>query len=159
MTQFASGLAAQTSVARLLYAMGRDSVLPKRIFGYIHPRFHTPAINILLSGVVGLIALGLTVETSTSFINFGAFTAFTFVNLCVIAMFVRGRRAGEAKQNVVTHIIFPAIGAIVDIYLLFSLDGIAKLLGLIWLACGILYLTYLTRFFRRPPPEIEFAEE
>jgi putrescine importer len=56
------------------------------------------------------------------------------VNLCVIAMFVRGRRAGEAKQNVVTHIIFPAIGAIVDIYLLFSLDGIAKLLGLIWLA-------------------------
>jgi putrescine importer len=158
-TQFASGLAAQTSVARLLYAMGRDSVLPKRIFGYIHPRFHTPAINILLSGVVGLIALALTVETSTSFINFGAFTAFTFVNLCVIAMFIRGSRAGDAKQNVVTHVVFPAIGAIVDIYLLFSLDGTAKLLGLIWLACGILYLTYLTRFFRRPPPEIEFVEE
>lgn len=158
-TQFASGLAAQTSVARLLYAMGRDSVLPKRIFGYIHPRFHTPAINVVLSGVVGLIALGLTVETSTSFINFGAFTAFTFVNLCVIAMFIRGRRAGDAKQNVVTHVVFPVIGAIVDIYLLFSLDGIAKFLGLVWLACGILYLTYLTRFFRRPPPEIEFVEE
>jgi putrescine importer len=157
-TQFASGLAAQTSVARLLYAMGRDSVLPKRVFGYIHPRFHTPAINVVLSGVIGLIALGLTVETSTSFINFGAFTAFTFVNLCVIAMFIRGRRAGEARQNVVTHIVFPAIGAIVDIYLLFSLDGTAKLLGLIWLALGILYLTYLTRFFRRPPPEIEFEE-
>ena len=27
-TQFASGIAAQTSVARLLYAMGRDNVLP-----------------------------------------------------------------------------------------------------------------------------------
>jgi putrescine importer len=158
-TQFASGLAAQTSVARLLYAMGRDSVLPKRIFGYIHPRFHTPAINILLSGAVGLIALDLTVATSTSFINFGAFTAFTFVNLCVIAMFIRTSRAGDAKQNVVTHIVFPAIGAIVDVYLLFSLDATAKLLGLIWLACGILYLTYLTRFFRRPPPEIEFVQE
>lgn len=157
-TQFASGLAAQSSVARLLYAMGRDSVLPKRVFGYIHPRFHTPAINILLSGVVGLIALFLSVATSTSFINFGAFTAFTFVNVCVIAMFIRGRADGT-RRNVVTHVVFPAIGAIIDIYLLFSLDGIAKLLGLIWLAIGIVYLVVLTRGFRRPPPEMEDVAE
>lgn len=156
-TQFASGIAAQASVARLVYAMGRDSVFPKRIFGYIHPRFHTPAINVLLSGAVGLIALRLTVATSTSFINFGAFTAFTFVNLCVIAMFLRGR-GEEVRQNVVTHVLFPAIGAIVDVYLLFHLDSKAKLLGVVWLACGIVYLTYLTRFFRRPPPELEFVE-
>jgi putrescine importer len=91
-TQFASGLAAQTAVARLLYAMGRDSVLPKRIFAYIHPKFHTPAINVLLAGLVGLIVLELNVAASTSFINFGAFSAFTFVNLCVIAMFIRQRR-------------------------------------------------------------------
>jgi putrescine importer len=158
-TQFASGLAAQTSVARLLYAMGRDAVLPKRIFGYLHPRFRSPAINVLLSGVVGLVALKLTVATSTSFINFGAFSAFTFVNICVIAMFIRTTRAGEARPNVVTHVVLPAIGAIVDIYLLFNLEGIAKLLGLIWLACGVAYLTYLTRFFRRPPPEMETAEQ
>ena len=50
----------------------------------------------------------------------------TFVNICVIAMFIRGRRDGEARPNVVTHIVFPAIGAIVDVYLLFSLDGTAK---------------------------------
>jgi putrescine importer len=157
-TQFASGLAAQASVARLLYAMGRDSVFPKRVFGYIHPKFHTPAINVLLSGAVGLIALRLTVATSTSFINFGAFSAFTFVNLCVIAMFIRSRAEGP-RQSVVTHVVFPAVGAVVDIYLLFHLDGKAKLLGLIWLTCGILYLTYLTRLFRRPPPEIEFVQE
>src|SRR5664279_5513443 len=137
-TQFASGLAAQASVARLLYAMGRDSVFPRRVFGYVHPRFHTPAINILLSGAVGLIALRLTVATSTSFINFGAFSAFTFVNLCVIAIFIRGRAEGP-RQSVVTHVVFPAVGAVVDIYLLFHLDGKAKLLGLIWLTCGILY--------------------
>ncbi len=157
-TQFASGLAAQASVARLLYAMGRDSVFPKRIFGFVHPTFHTPAINVILSGVVGLLALKLTVESSTSFINFGAFSAFTFVNLCVIAMFLRGRREGHS-QNVVTHVAFPAIGAIIDVYLLFHLDSQAKILGLSWLACGILYLTYLTRGFRRPPPEITFVHE
>ena len=107
-TQFASGLAAQTAVARLLYAMGRDSVLPKRIFAYIHPKFHTPAINVLLAGLVGLIVLELNVAASTSFINFGAFSAFTFVNLCVIAMFIRQRREDGPSQRVVPHVVFPA---------------------------------------------------
>jgi amino acid transporter len=158
-TQFASGLAAQTAVARLLYAMGRDSVLPKRIFGYIHPKFHTPMINVLVSGVVGLIALKLDVATSTSFINFGAFSAFTCVNLCVIAMFVRQRREHGPSQRFVPNVVFPAIGAVIDVYLLLHLDGKAKLLGVIWLTCGVLYLTYLTRGFRRPPPEMEFVED
>ena len=157
-TQAASGLAAQTSVARLLYAMGRDSVFPKRIFGYISPRFHTPAINVVLSGVVGLIALTLNVATSTSFINFGAFSAFTCVNLCVIAMFIRGRREHGPPQRVVPHVVFPAIGAVVDVYLLLHLDGKAKLLGVTWLTCGVLYLTWLTRGFRRPPPQMQTVE-
>lgn len=158
-TQFASGLAAQTAVARLLYAMGRDSVLPKRIFGYVHPRFHTPAINVLVSGVVGLIALKLDVATSTSFINFGAFSAFTCVNLCVIAMFIRQRREHGPSQRFVPNVVFPAIGAVIDVYLLLHLDGKAKLLGIIWLSCGVLYLAMLTRGFRRPPPEMESAED
>jgi len=149
----------QTAVACLLYAMGRDSVLPKRIFGYIHPKFHTPAINVLLAGLVGLIVLELNVAASTSFINFGAFSAFTFVNLCVIAMFIRQRREHGPSQRVVPHVVFPAIGAVVDVYLLLHLDGKAKLLGLGWLTLGVLYLTYLTRGFRRPPPEMDFVEE
>ena len=71
--------------------MGRDGVLPRPVFGYLHPSFRTPVFGILLIGIVGLIALFLDVATSTSFINFGAFTAFTFVNLSVIAHFVRHR--------------------------------------------------------------------
>ena len=51
------------------------------------------------------------------------------------------------------------IGAAVDIWLLAHLDGKALTLGLIWLALGIVYLAYLTRLFRVPPPEMEFTEE
>ena len=50
LAQFASGISSQASVGRLLYAMGRDRILPQRVFGYIHPRFQTPAINIALAG-------------------------------------------------------------------------------------------------------------
>ncbi|GHJ35538.1 APC family permease [Streptomyces sp. TS71-3] len=156
--QSASGISAQASTSRLLYAMGRDSVLPRRVFGWVHPRFRTPTLNILLTGAVGLVALRLDVATSTSFINFGAFTAFTFVNLSVIATFIRERRAGGSPR-VLSFVIAPAIGTVVDLWLLIHLDTKAQTLGLIWLALGIAYLAYLTKGFRAPPPQMEFTED
>jgi putrescine importer len=151
--QFASGIAAQASASRLMYAMGRDGVLPK-LFAYLQPRLRTPAAGILLTGLVGLVALALDVTTSTSFINFGAFTAFTFVNISVLATWLRDRTGRPA----LTWVVAPAIGAVIDLWLLINLDGIAVTFGLIWLAIGIGYLTVLTRGFRRPPPEIVFED-
>jgi amino acid transporter len=156
--QFTSGLAAQASTTRLLYAMGRDSVLPRRVFGYLHPRFRTPVFSILLTGLVGLIAVRMDVATSTSFINFGAFTAFTFVNLAVIALYLRERREGR-RLGPVAYVVAPAIGAVIDLWLLTQLDRHAITLGLVWLAVGVVYLAYLTRLFRVPPPEIDFSEQ
>jgi len=156
--QFASGLAAQASASRLLFAMGRDAVLPRRVFGRVHPRFHTPVAGILLSGLVGLVALRLDVATSTSFINFGAFTAFTAVNLSVIALYLRRRRTGE-RLPVLGYVVVPAVGAAVDVWLLTNLDGTAITLGLVWLALGVVYLAVLTRGFRQPPPEVQFTDE
>ena len=153
LAQFASGISSQASVGRLLYAMGRDRILPQRVFGYIHPRFQTPAINIALAGLVGLIALALNETTSTSFVNFGAFLAFTAVNLCVVRLYVAGRHGGE-RIGVVAGLIFPLIGAVSDLWLRVSLDWKAQLLGAIWFVVGLGYLCWLTRFFRQPPPSV-----
>ncbi|WP_232535078.1 APC family permease [Nocardia terpenica] len=157
-TQFASGIAAQASASRLLYAMGRDSVLPHKVFGYVHRAFHTPVFNIAAIGVVGIVAVGLNVSESTGFINFGAFTAFTFVNLCVIALSIR-RGTLRGARGILANLIAPLIGAGVCVWLLTNLDTIAIVLGVIWLALGICYLTYLTRGFRKAPPEVTFTEE
>jgi amino acid transporter len=153
LAQFASGISAQASVGRLLYAMGRDRVLPPRIFGFIHPRFQTPALNIGLAGIVGLIALALDVETSTSFINFGAFLAFTAVNLCVVRLYLAGRRGGE-KIGLIGGLIFPLAGALADLWLLASLDRAALILGCSWFVAGLAYLAWITRCFRKPPPSV-----
>jgi len=153
-TQFASGVAAQASVSRLLYAMGRDRVLPERVFAYLQPKFRTPAVGILICGVAGLIGLTLDVDTATSLINFGAFLAFTSVNACVIALFWRQRRSGS-RLGVLGYVIVPTIGAFLDIALLINLGNLAHLLGLCWLALGFVYLAVLTKGFRRPPPEID----
>jgi putrescine importer len=149
--QFTSGLAAQAAVARLLYAMGRDGVLPKRVFGWVSERFHTPVFNIALAGSIGLAAIFLDVATSTSFINFGAFSAFTLVNLAVIGYFVQHR--GE-QLSPWRYILLPVIGAAIDIYLLTQLDSRALILGLSWLGIGVIYLLALTRGLTREPPEM-----
>ncbi|KWN76905.1 APC family permease [Burkholderia ubonensis] len=154
LAQFASGISAQASVGRLLYAMGRDEILPRRVFGYIHPRFKTPAINIAIAGIVGLIALKLDVATSTSFINFGAFLAFTAVNLCVLRLYLSGNHRDQ-KMGVIGGLIFPLVGAVSDVWLLASLEKTALVLGVIWFVIGIAYLCWITRLFRQAPPEVE----
>ncbi|PNG43884.1 amino acid permease [Pseudomonas asplenii] len=155
--QFASGLSAQASGSRLLFAMGRDGVLPKSFFGTLHARFGTPVNSILLCAVVALLALKLDVTTSTSFINFGAFLAFSLVNLSVIFHYWIG---GEKKglRELVLFLLFPFIGLVADLWLMVSLDHLAIYLGLSWLAIGVVYLAVLTGGFRRQPPEMDFQE-
>lgn len=155
--QFASGLAAQASSSRLLYAMGRDAVLPKTVFGRLSERFHTPVLNLLITGAVGAIAIFLDVATSTSFINFGAFTAFTLVNLSVIFHFVRERRNGR-HLNVLSYVVVPVGGVLVCAFLLSQLDVHALTVGGIWLACGVVVLAVITRGFRSEPPEMGISE-
>ncbi|WP_026182748.1 APC family permease [Leeia oryzae] len=155
--QFASGLSAQASASRLLYAMGRDGVLPKCIFGKLHARFQTPALNIVLCGLVALLALAMDVTTSVSFINFGAFLAFTSVNLSVIARFYI-RRTEPAPRDFLKFLLIPILGAAADLWLLISLDQKAITLGLSWLVIGLVYLAYLTKGFSKEPPEMDFTE-
>jgi amino acid transporter len=154
--QFTAGIAAQASSARLMYAMGRDGVFPRRFFAKLSERFLTPINGILVCGVVGLAAIWLTLAVSTSFINFGAFLGFTMVNVAVVAHFLRHRR--EQKLNPLIYVVCPTIGAVVDIFLLLALDTTAKTMGGIWLGLSVLYLVVLTRGFRRPPPELSAAD-
>lgn len=147
-----SALSVQAGSSRLLYVMGRDGVLPRRFFGYLNRRFETPVFNIVFLAVLTLIAVGLDLAQATSLINFGAFTAFTVVNVCVIVFFFRHR--GTGMLGAVRGLLLPALGAIVDVYLLFQLSGLAKILGVGWLLLGIGYLAVLTRGFRRPPPSL-----
>lgn len=157
LAQFASGIAAQASASRLLFAMGRDGTLPRSVFGTLSAKFRTPAANLVMVGAVGLLAMFLDVATSTSFINFGAFVAFTLANVSVIVYYFRYRAAGESR-NPLLYVVAPAIGAVITSYLLLQLDTRAIVLGLCWLAVGIVVLGVTSRGFRTLPPEIAVDE-
>lgn len=149
----ASGLSSHASVSRLLYAMGRDGVLPKRIFGHIHPKFGTPTYNIILVGIFALSALFVDLVTASSFINFGALVAFTFVNITVIShYFIREKQRNGI--NTLKYLIFPLIGVSFTIWLWTSLDLKALILGLGWFGIGFIMLLSTTKMFNKRPPEL-----
>lgn len=159
--QFTSGIAAQASASRLLYVMGRDGVLPRKIFGTLSARLSTPVADVLIVGVVGLIAMFLDVATSTSFVNFGAFTSFALVNICVIVTFAKADptyRKENLSGGIVRNIIAPLIGTACCVYLLIHLDTHAIVLGICWLIVGIAILSIITHGFRRNPPEYAAQE-
>ncbi len=40
-----------------MYVMGRDGVFLTCFFGYVHPKWRTPAWNVLLVGAIALLAI------------------------------------------------------------------------------------------------------
>lgn len=151
--QFAAGLSAQASGARLLYAMGRDGVLPKKFFGRLNEKRKTPMNAIILTGIVALFAIFLDVTKATAYINFGGFVAFFFVNISVIAeYFIKQKK--RSFKGCILYLIFPILGAILCLYLLVHLDKFAIILGCIWAVAGVIYLLILTKGLKEEPPEL-----
>ena len=144
----ASGLASHASASRLLFVMGRNGVLPKKTFGYLHPKFRTPVFTIVLTGIVSLFAVGPNLELIASVINFGALIAFTFVNLSVIVHFYirQKRRSGSETFK---YLIMPSLGALATGVLWYHLHADAFIGGIVWLIVGIIYMLFITRFFKK----------
>jgi len=154
-TVLASGMAAHAGVSRLMYVMGRDGVFPKRFFGYISPKFHTPVFNVLLVGAIALLAINFDLVTATALINFGALVAFTFVNLSVISQYwIREKLRRSLKDNI-RFLILPLCGAMTVGALWVNLEKSSMELGLIWAAIGIIYLAIVTKGFRLPVPQYD----
>jgi len=145
----ASGLASHASVSRMLLVMGRNNVLPRRVFGSISAKTRTPIFNIVLVGAVSLLAAAFTLEMIAAFINFGALIAFTFVNISVIAWFAIRKGMRRTPGEIVTFIVLPGIGMVLTGVLWVNLHVDALIGGLIWAAIGFVYLLVITRGLRK----------
>jgi amino acid transporter len=153
-----SGLAGQLGAARLLFAMGRDGVIPRKIFGYLDRRTSTPTYNILIMGGLTLIgSLLLSYEGAAELLNFGAFLAFMGVNMTVFRQFYL-LRTGKWTRSLLTGAILPLLGFLVCFFIWFSLPNPSKILGGIWFFIGLLYLVIFTRGFKKPPVLIDLKD-
>lgn len=151
-----SALTSQASVSRILFAMGRDGVLPQRLFGRLSTR-GVPVTAVLVTSAVALLALVMSLTTISSLISFGALVAFSMVNLAVIKHFVvdQGRRS---PGELLSYLVLPLVGFAATVWLWTSLSGLTLVVGLSWAAIGLAHLAVLTRGFRRPTPQLDLKE-
>ncbi len=149
----AGPLAGQTACSRMLWKMGSEGIIPKRFFGYIHPKTATPTNSILFIGGISLSALFLDVTTAISLVNFGALSACTMVNLSVIFHYYLKQKK-RSGADTLRYLVIPGIGGLVTLFFLFNLEPYAKAAGLIWLAIGFMYLALNTQFFRKKPADV-----
>lgn len=80
---------------RTLYAGGQDGVFPK-VFGKVHPRYHSPYVAILTLGVWGMV---LTFSgTFDQITNYVVFVSWGFYALSALAVIVLRRKMPDAER-------------------------------------------------------------
>ncbi|WP_455922553.1 APC family permease [Pseudomonas putida] len=145
-----SALASQAAVSRILFTMGRDRVLPQRVFGTLSPRFGTPVTATLLVSVFSLLALVIDLSTLASLISFGALVAFSAVNLAVVRTHLMGTDGQRSPKAWLLYGVIPLVGLGLTLWLWTSLSALTLATGLGWFGVGLVYLGVLTAGFRRP---------
>lgn len=145
-----AGLTSQVGAARLLFGMGREDVIPRRIFAQLHPVRNTPYINILVLGILAYFgALVMSYELTAELLNFGAFLGFMGVNVAVIWNFWF-KHAHPRRRSFLIDLVAPGLGFLFCAVIWVGLSRPAKIAGSIWLAIGFLVLAAHTRRFREP---------
>ncbi len=153
-------MAGMGAVSRLLLGMGRDNILPKKFFGYVSPKWHTPVYNILLVSVIGCTGIFYAdnLMGAAELVSFGCILGFIMVNISVYMHFYRHKGLRDGAKNKIMYMILPLIGAIILAIAFIFVGNGAKILGCIWLGIGVIYLAIKTRGFKELPPEMTFEE-
>lgn len=127
---------------RIFLAMGNDGLLPGWTRA-IHPRFRTPHISTIVTGVVVAVASGLTpIGTLGSLVSIGTLMAFIIVSVGILVL--RSSRPDLPRPFRVPMVpLLPICSAIVSFGLMLSLPRATWERLVIWMAIGIgLYFAY-----------------
>jgi putrescine importer len=139
-SSLACGLAGVLGAARLLYGMGRDNVLPGKIFGHLNPMRGNPTYNVAIVGAVAYFCtLTMQWEKSIEILNFGALLAFMAVNLAAVRHFGFNSELRETR-NVFLDIIIPGLGFVFCLIIFLGLQGSTLVAGAAWMAAAIIYV-------------------
>jgi basic amino acid/polyamine antiporter, APA family len=127
---------------RIFYSMARDGLLPKQ-FASVHPKFRTPYVTTILTGIVaaffaGLFPIGILGEL----VSIGTLLAFVIVSIGVLVL--RYTRSGLPRPFKTPLVpLVPVLGAAMSLLQMLSLPRDTWLRLIIWMAIGlVIYFSY-----------------
>ncbi len=139
---------------RVLWTMSKDGLLPPFV-SRVHPKFQTPWIVTLITGVgVAIFSAIFTVRQAGSLCSIGTLLAFVIVSVAVMVLRAREPDLPRAFKTPAVWVVAPC-GAISALFLMqgLSLEAWSRLIA--WFFVGlIVYFAYSRRHSRlaQPPP-------
>jgi basic amino acid/polyamine antiporter, APA family len=145
----------QLGQPRIFFAMARDGLLPST-FAKVHPKFRTPHVTTILTGVaVGVTAMFTTLDEMVNLTNIG--TLFAFILICLGIVILRFKDPHRERPFRVPFgpVLLPALGVLSSLGLIYYLPPSSWWRFVGWLAIGsVIYFLYGYRHSRLRHPRV-----
>ena len=133
----------QLGQPRIFFSMARDGLLPP-VFAKVHPKFKTPHVTTILTGVVvGGFAAVMSIDEMVDLTNIG--TLFAFVLVCIGITILRYKDPDRHRPFKVPFgaWLLPMMGAVSCVFLMYYLPPSSWWRFVAWLMIGLsVYLSY-----------------
>jgi APA family basic amino acid/polyamine antiporter len=130
------------SQPRIFFAMSKDGLLPKAV-SRVHPRFRTPWITTIITGLVVMTAAGtVPIDVAGHLTSIGTLFAFAVVSAGVL--FLRITQPDVERPFRAPFVYFTApMGVISSVLLMATLPGDTWIRLVVWMAVGlVIYFSY-----------------
>ncbi len=129
--------------SRIFYAISKDGLLPKKTFGELHPKFHTPwKSNLWIGGIVSFIASFTPIDSISKMVNIGTLLAFVIV--CIAVWVMRKKEPTRYRPFRTPAIWFVApMGVLFNLGMMLTLEWQNWARLVVWLLIGlVIYFAY-----------------
>jgi APA family basic amino acid/polyamine antiporter len=135
----------QLGQPRIFFSMARDGLLPPWA-AKVHPRFRTPYVTTILTGVFVAVFSGMAnIAEAVALTNIG--TLFAFILVAIGIVILRAKEPGRARPfRAPLSPLTPLLAVVFCGYLIYKLPQSSKIRFVVWLALGmVVYVLYSYR--------------
>ena len=128
---------------RIFLGMAKDGLLPKNVFGKIHPKYKTPyKSTILVGGIISVVAALTPIDKVSEMCSMGTLLAFAMISLAVLVLRIKQPNLERPFKTPAIFIVGP-LGALFNFGLMYFVRPDTWIAFLCWSALGIIvYFLY-----------------